>query len=391
MKTLIELFDERPLQNVLATEVFRPETTVFLCPGKTAENGKLKASLKAYFERRGCGGTRLVFVPVSPLLADSIADSLRSCLETYPDCAVDISGGSDAALFAAGRVSAAAGVPVFTYSRRKNRYYDISGAPFAHDLPCDVQLCAEDCFLMAGGAMLPGRSDPDELNAHLDLIAPLFGIFDCHRKEWPGQILWFQQASQNAGGLEACLREQVTANRSRVSVNRELLHELEEAGLITDLTEGEEIRFRFASRQVRFWLRDVGSALETWVYRNCLLSGLFQDVRLSAVVSWEGTGSGPAVSNEIDVLCVRGTMPVFISCKACAVRTEALNELAILRDRFGGEGSRAAIVTSSGAGKNGSAMRRRASELRIEVIEHRDLEEERLRGRIRAFTAAGQR
>ena len=31
MKTLIELYDERPIENVLGTEVFRPERTVFLC------------------------------------------------------------------------------------------------------------------------------------------------------------------------------------------------------------------------------------------------------------------------------------------------------------------------------------------------------------------------
>ena len=31
MKTLIELYDERPLENVLSTEVFSPERTVFIC------------------------------------------------------------------------------------------------------------------------------------------------------------------------------------------------------------------------------------------------------------------------------------------------------------------------------------------------------------------------
>ena len=31
METLIELYDNRPLENVLATEVFRPARTVFVC------------------------------------------------------------------------------------------------------------------------------------------------------------------------------------------------------------------------------------------------------------------------------------------------------------------------------------------------------------------------
>ena len=39
MKTLIELYDERPIENILATEVFRPERTVFLCPAARGAQG----------------------------------------------------------------------------------------------------------------------------------------------------------------------------------------------------------------------------------------------------------------------------------------------------------------------------------------------------------------
>ena len=54
MKTLIELYDERPLDNVLSTEMFRPETTVFLCPPEVEEDRTLRDSLKEYFKNRGC-------------------------------------------------------------------------------------------------------------------------------------------------------------------------------------------------------------------------------------------------------------------------------------------------------------------------------------------------
>ena len=64
MKTLIELYDERPLDNVLATEMFRPETTVYLCPPEVAQNRTLKENLRMYFRSRGCDA-RIVFVPVS--------------------------------------------------------------------------------------------------------------------------------------------------------------------------------------------------------------------------------------------------------------------------------------------------------------------------------------
>ena len=72
-------------------------------------------------------------------------------------------------------------------------------------------------------------------------------------------------------------------------------------------------------------------------------------------------------------------MPLFISCKTCDVKTEALNELAVLRDRFGGEMARAAIVTAE---RGNARMRNRAAELDIQVIELNDLKADRLQKRI---------
>ena len=67
-----------------------------------------------------------------------------------------------------------------------------------------------------------------------------------------------------------------------------------------------------------------------------------------------------------------GVHLLFISCKTCLIRTEALNELAVLRDRFGGEIARAAIVTAEPAG---ASARNRAAELNIRVIDLNDLED----------------
>ena len=69
--------------------------------------------------------------------------------------------------------------------------------------------------------------------------------------------------------------------------------------------------------------------------------------------------------------------------KTSEIKTEALNELAILRDRFGGKGSRAIIVTSSTVSDEASPMRRRADELNIEVIEWRERALDQLVKRLR--------
>ena len=172
MKTLIELYDERPIENVLGTEMFRPEETVILCPPEV-HAGKLKASLDQYFRHRKCQ-VKLTVIPVSLLDVKKIERQLRNVLETREDCAIDISGGTDAALFAAGAVGGE--IAVYTYSRKRNRFFEIQNAPFARDLPCDIRLDAESCFLMAGGKLLPGREDNEQLKFMLPWIAECGGI-----------------------------------------------------------------------------------------------------------------------------------------------------------------------------------------------------------------------
>lgn len=160
----------------------------------------------------------------------------------------------------------------------------------------------------------------------------------------------------------------------------ELLWDLEAIGFLKRVRlAGDRVSFAFADHQVRAWLRDVGSALELYMYKACLDAGIFHDVVSSAIVDWGDDSeyrkqmgyrqNHDRVSNEIDVVAARGVTPLFISCKACEVKTEALNELAILADRFGGKGAKMAIATTDPCN---AAARHRAAQLGITVI---DLEE----------------
>ena len=54
MQTIIELYDERPIENVLGAEVFRPKELVILCPAEVESTNVLAKSLRKYFEHRGC-------------------------------------------------------------------------------------------------------------------------------------------------------------------------------------------------------------------------------------------------------------------------------------------------------------------------------------------------
>ena len=353
-----------------------------LCPPEAVSDKALRESLNKYFTYRGCP-VKLTVVPVSLLNAAKVEIQLRKIIETHEDCAIDISGGTDASLFAAG--VACGDTPVFTYSRKKNSFFEIQNAPFARSLPCSVTLDTKSCFLMAGGTLLPGREDNEELKNRLSEIDDLFSVFRKYRRIWRRQIGYIQAVSSSEPGIiTAEGPKTVKVDHGSVTADEEMLRELCSVGLIRDLQISmDRIRFEFPDETVRFWLRDIGSVLELQVYSACLEAGCFDDVVLSAVVNWEGGSTQRnAVTNEIDVVAVRGIEPVFISCKTSDIRTEALNELAVLRDRFGGRRSRAIIVTSAPSNRNRALMRMRAAELNIEVIELGDLAKDRLARRL---------
>ena len=383
MRTLIELYDTSPIRNVLATVMFRPQEMILICPPEVAEDPNQKRSLRDFFAYLNCP-VKLTLIPVTLLDAGKTERVLREVLESHQDCAIDISGGTDAALFAAGVASG--DTPVFTYSVRKDTFFEIKNAPFARSLPNTVHLDVRSCLMMAGGTLLPGREDNAGLAEMSDRIDRLFRVYSAFRPQWNRQISYIQKiSSAEPGVLEAGGQLREKAGNKNIDADGEFFGALEEAGLILNLQYTDEsVSFRFPDERVRFWLRDVGAVLELQVFRACRAAGCFDDVVLSAVVNWQsGKINRDSVTNEIDVMAVQGIQPVFISCKTSEVHTDALNELAILRDRFGGKFARAILVTSGVTGKTREPVRRRADKLGIELVEWEDMSLESLINRLR--------
>jgi len=391
MDTLIELYDERAIENILAPEMFRPKRIIYLCPNEIAQNRKRQEQMRAFFKRRGWE-PEVLFQEASLFKADRILRQLLTIGEKYPDCAVDVTGGSDAALFAAGMFSAKTGAPAFTYSRKKNSFYDISGADFADNLECTLSYSVEDFFLMAGGTLLPGRVDNEILAKYLKDFDPFFSCFLRFRRDWTDIISYIQRVSPGEYGQTPSLSVQgkytVKGDHgSRNSANEAALEALARIGFLQDLevVAGQSVAFRFRDTNIRWWLRDVGSVLELYVYKACIDAGIFNDVISSAVVRWDETLGHGSVLNEIDVMAARGVIPLFISCKATDIKTEALNELSILRDRFGGKGAKAAIVTTEPCN---AAARHRAAQLGIAVIDLEELKAGQLVERLKVIMKA---
>ena len=368
MKTLIELYDERPAENVLSVEAFKPETVVYLCPGGVAQDKNVQKRIVSFLKKRGLE-TKAVFLETSLFNTEKVKRQMERVRSEYPDCALDITGGTDAALFAGGLFCAEKELPAFTFSWKKKMFYNIYKADFAEGLKCPVKYGIEDFFVMAGGEMKQGRVDNGLLSEYSGIIEPFFEIFMKNRRNWKKFIGYMQKVSQPHGKLRVEAPCSVKLERGvSVTADRVILAELEKIGMIKNLRfeENSSLSFDFRDELCRSWLRDVGAVLEVMTWKYCVDSEKFNEVKTSCVVVWEDGAVQDAVMNELDVVAVEGVTPTFISCKTCAIDTDALNELAILRRRFGGDAARSVIVSTE---KCRAITRHRAESLGIEVVD----------------------
>ena len=242
MNTLIELYDERAIENILAPDMFRPRRIVYLCPGEIAQNRTRQETLAAFFRRRGWE-PELIFVETSRFKADRILRQLFTIGERFPDCAIDVTGGSDAALFAAGMFAARKrACPPSPTPVRKTVFTTFPARPLPTSLPCGLTYSIEDFFLMAGGTLLPGRVDNQILSLYLSDFDPFFDCFLQFRRDWPNIISYIQRISPSEYGqtppLSVVGGYTVKGERgSRNTANEAALRELARIGFIQELDD----------------------------------------------------------------------------------------------------------------------------------------------------------
>lgn len=369
VKTIIELYDENPIHNVLATDVFRPEHTVFV--GQGAASRRFRDAVAEFFRLRGIG-TEPHFIDCGGAPVD-IAYILAEVCSVYPDCAVEVTGGSDVALIAVGRMSAIRELPLFTYDMAAGRFRNLHACPEAEGVPNDRGFKAAELIAAAGGKMTAsGRISRSDATPELEKdVQNIWRIFCEFRNEWSGISSWFQ--TLRSGGLKVSAQLKVRKGRNLVSIPRAVLRKLFGAGIIKNLKiQRNNVSFEFRNAMLGRCLRDAGIWLELRVFFAALRSESFDDVQISALINWD-PGSEKAVSNEVDVIVTRGITALFISCKKAIPSPPMLAEISALTARFGGGFARAAVATMSDVAREAPYIALRAAESGIGLLTYEEL------------------
>ena len=110
-----------------------------------------------------------------------------------------------------------------------------------------------------------------------------------------------------------------------------------------------------------------------YVFISAKRTGEFSDVKLGTMIDWDAYDENDMVGNEIDVILMEKSIPIFVSCKLREISTPDLNELYIEKKRLGGWFSKGVIVTSGDDKIKKTGVFKKAEEFGIIVMDRKDI------------------
>lgn len=385
--TVIEVLDKASVENLFVPLSYAARRVIYIGRDRREIERECRV-YSALFRARGMQ-TRVESVTITP--GENAIETLAMLFSESDEYLIDLTGGDEVLLFLLGRaveVAKPARVSVHYGNVPTHRFLAMSGSKPICPKGSEPSLSVAETVALHGGR-IAGSADigaqklsADEIAALLDDVDAMWSISASDSAAWNrnANTLAAFEALGCRRGLSFFLTEQTARRVKKGEAYRRLcdfLPSLAAAGLIEKLRiHGGAVEFDYKNRCTHACLCRAGLLLELKVYLSALLardaggSPVFADARIGVVLDWDRRTRDAATFNEVDVILMRGMIPIFISCKNGGVGEDELYKLAAVAHRFGG---RFAKMVLAATGLSGNAQRdayfaRRASEMGITLL-----------------------
>ncbi len=401
--TYIEFCDKASIVNICGCLTNLPDRVV-LIGGDIKPMLRKKELYEKLFSNRG-QSVEFIAKSVNKNSLQEIVRVITETVETYNDCILDLTGGEDLMLVAAGIVYERRHLQMHRFNVYNNKIYDCDGdgVTVEKDFP---RLSFEENVLIYGGRVVfdnerSGATHRWDMSG--DFIRDIDTMWEICRinpKNWNTQTGVFAAAElfrrdKNTPLTTSAEIDKVVkylkSNGAKYILHKSFLNKLKSSGLIEYALDGERISVTYKNEQVKRCLTKAGLALEMKIYS--VMSRLTEngeklyDTLTGVVIDWDGIDGKINTENEIDVAATCGMVPVFISCKNGWIDIDELYKLNSVAGRFGSKFAKKVLVASNleRGSAFASSFLTRADDMGIAVIDNAasltDAElEKRLRG-----------
>lgn len=375
MKTLIELFDKEPVENIYTATALRPERVVFVGDARLM-TGARQENTRRYFAQKGLN-SEVYFYAIRTDDIEQISSVLDEITRHFDGCVCDVTGGTDLLLVSAGMLCERKKIPVLFFNVHTGTFVNVYGCEHLEEKYTPPALTTEDFMVLAGGAFIRHGHYYPELEEP-DIREQVEAVWEVIRKDLPGwgkQASYFQQAGKNGNGSEKSLAVRAPVHihisfKNIVHCNPRFMMRLAETGVIYNYKmENDKVRFTYKNDLFKRLLSDAGVWLELYTYYTAQRTGFFDDVQTSVIIDWDGMSDSTGTVNELDDILVKGIVPLFVSCKIGVPSVLAINEINTLARRFGGSMAKPVLVTASPLQDIPDPIRQRAADMGVSLLE----------------------
>lgn len=381
--TLIECFTASHIDNIAACLRLRPEKLIMV-----GRRDEMSQPIKRYEEVLRQRGLRTRINPCDIQGKDlgEIRTTLEKLILSEQDCVIDLTGGDELVTMAAGAVLASLDSRQLQHIRvQKFDHKDGVVRDCIHDnrpVPSKkISLSVEELIRLHGGRLyakafpIPESCRPSELDG-------LWSIVSSIPKEWNDGISYLNEFERRAGFQNHVylplddLRSKIKGFEKKEKAVRMLLEQMHDKNVITDRSTADCLDYTYHSPLMRYCTLKAGNVLEVKTLlegRSVLENGapFFHDSWMSARIDWDGDIQDEdtrksGTYNEIDVILMHGTTPLFISCKNGSIGDE-LYKLNTVASFLGGPYARKLLIATNLDPDNATTLadRRRAWDMDI--------------------------
>lgn len=394
----VEFFEKDAVENICACLTMPPKQVILV-----GDNMKLMRKYadryKAILAARGFS-VKFVCKTVNKNNIQNIVDTLSRIIETYEDCVFDLTGGEDLYLVAMGIVYERyreKNIQMHRFNLRNNTIADCDQDGYVCFEGAVPELTVEENIRIYGGDVVYDEVKSDGTHRWVwteefrDDIDAMWEICKQDVRLWNTQIGVLAAAEALGDPAQSGLTTTVAVSGLRTRLEGaggkyiftdSILKGLYCAGLLTACKRDEQtFSVTYKNEQVKKCLTKAGQALEMKIFSAALQAketdgtSAYSDVMNGVYIDWDGDvhteQDGYDTENEIDVMMMRGMVPVFVSCKNGTIDMNELYKLAAVAGRFGGKYAKKVLVATalSPRGAFAQCLRQRAKDMNIRLVE----------------------
>lgn len=354
---LISQVDEHNESNILATKEFNPEI-VYLIKDKSYQDKE--NTLKIYYEKN-FKNVRLEFLDMEEGNKSALEEIIDNVKEK--NIIVNLTGGK--------RINSLILLDICLKNKIKTLYIDIK-KQIMYEFKDHIviyektfeDLDIDDIVKASGGKIV---EDSSELCSKKDLIYFAEQISN-NLELWHKYKQQLYEASifeHDKNELQRIYIHTETLENKEINLLDKILSKFKEMNEISYRKENDKITVNFNNNYLKAFIFKSGTWLE--IETNKLINNIeeIDEAKNGVMFLWDDENQ--FVRNELDVVAVKDSVPIFISCKDSDKYNEmALNELNVYATKFGGENAYKILVATKEPIK--SPVKIRAKEMGIHLI-----------------------